>query len=228
MKRLVSWPIILVFLLIGCTTDSVPEDRFVRFFDELAFGGGSDGAGTKTETLRRWRGPFHWSFTGSDAFGDIFAQNVERLAKLAGVKAKQISGEAPIKVLQESKPDGYPVNRDITDCYIRLEFAGDEIVSGTIRIASAEQDRIQRCAAHEILHAFGFRFHSGAIASALSPFHGSSTATKWDAMAIRLLMSDDLRSGLSRNSVLAHVRRVLPEIQQWAGTLRTEDLRPTK
>jgi hypothetical protein len=99
---------------------------------------------------------------------------------------------------------------------VRLTYAGDQIVRARIRIAEESAERITRCVDHELLHTLGFRFHSAAIASVMSPLHEEQEISRWDVMAIRTLMSDRLAAGTARSDALAEVDRLLPELRAFA------------
>jgi hypothetical protein len=208
--------LLLGFLLGACQTAAVRDDRFVRFFDELTFGSGTDGAADKRPALRRWEGPLVWSAEGSDAFREIVAARLGGIAGVAGRAAEQRSGDGPIRITQDPAGTTYPVQHNLTSCYVRLVYAGDQIIRARIRIAEDSPDRIVRCVDHELMHALGFRFHSAAIASVMSPLHTQDRLSRWDIMAIRALMSERLTAGISRQTALAEVGRLLPDLRAFA------------
>lgn len=209
--------LILIAILLGaCQTAAVKDDRFLRFFDELAFGSGADGAADKRPTVRRWEGPLEWTVEGSDAFKETVATGMARVAGIAERKSQQIRENGVIRFRQDPIGTVYPVQENLTSCYVRLSFAGDETIRARIWIAEDTEERIRRCVEHEMLHALGFRFHSAAIASVMSPFHAQMTLSPWDVMALRALMSERLQAGMSRVDALAEVERMIPELRAFA------------
>ncbi|WPZ36366.1 DUF2927 domain-containing protein [Thalassobaculum sp. OXR-137] len=208
--------VLLAVLLGACQTTAVRDDRFVRFFDELTFGSGADGAADKQRTARRWEGPLEWTAEGSETFTRIAASRMDRIAGIAGRDSVQVRENGVIRFRQDPIGTAYPVQENLTSCFVRLSYAGDEIIRASIWIAEDTEERIIRCIDHEMMHALGFRFHSAAIASVMSPFHEQMTLSRWDIMALRALMSDRLQAGTPRNEALAEVERMFPALQAYA------------
>lgn len=201
-----------VLALCGCvTTSEVPDDRFVRFFDELAFGSSVDGS--KRDRLARWDGPLEYSVIGEHSFADTVATVMAITARVADIEGgPQRLSEGGIEVRQEPAGATFPVNRDRTDCYVHYRRQGDRIVGAEIHIAATDPARVLRCLFHEAFHTMGMG-HSGAIASVMSPFHEVGFPTHWDFMALRFLMSKDLSPGMPRAQVLTVLRRELPALR---------------
>jgi hypothetical protein len=198
--------------LCGCvTTSEVPDDRFVRFFDEFAFGSAVDR--TQRDRLARWDGPLEYSVVGEPSFSDTVATVMAVTARVAGIESglnRLTTGG--IEVRQEPAGTTFPVNRDRTDCYVHYRRKGDRIVGADIHVAASEPARVLKCLFHEAFHTMGMG-HSGVIASVMSPFHAVEFPTHWDFMALRFLMSKDLSPGMPRAQVLAVLRRELPALR---------------
>lgn len=215
---------LLAALLGACQTAEVRDDRFVRFFDELAFGSGADGAADKRPVIRRWEGPLVWSVTGSEAFQETVAARVALIAAIAGREAQRVPENGPIQITQDPAGTTYPVQDNLAACFARVLYAGDQIVRTRIRIAEDAPGRIVRCTDHEMMHGLGFPSHSAAIASVMSPLHTQDRLSRWDIMAIRALMSERLAAGTPRDAALAEAERLLPEVRAFADT-QTQALR---
>ena len=214
--RTVFLAVLAALLLGACQSAPVRDDRFVRFFDEMAFGSGLDGASQKAATLRRWEGPLVWSAQGSDTFRETVRARVARIAEIAGRESREVAKGGGIRFHQDPVGTAYPVQDNLTSCFARVLYAGDEIVRVTIRIAEDSADRVIRCTDHEVMHGLGFGFHSAAIASVMSPLHDEQRLSRWDVMAVRALMSDDFAAGSAREIVLAEVTRQLPNLRAFA------------
>lgn len=199
-------------VLAGCvTTGDVPDDRFVRFFDELAFGSVVDGS--KRDRLARREEPLEYSVVGDNAFSDAAATAMAATARFAGIETDpQRLSVGGIGIRQEPPGSTFPVNRDQTDCAAHYRRKDDRIVNAEIRIAASDPERLQLCLYHEIFHVLGLG-HSGTIASVMSPFHKVGYPTRWDVMAVRFLMSEAVSPGMTRAQVLAVLRRELPALR---------------
>lgn len=210
--------LLIAFLLGACQTAEVREDRFVRFFDELTFGSGADGAGDKRPVVRRWEGPLVWSVEGSAGFSEIVAERMSGIGGVTGRGVEKVAEDGAITITQDPLGTSYPVQDNLTTCFVRVVYAGDEIIRARIRIAEERPERIIRCIDHEIMHALGFLSHSAAIASVMSPLHTQERLSRWDIMAIRALMSERLAAGTPRDAALDEIERLLPDLRAFAET----------
>jgi hypothetical protein len=209
--------LVLGLALAGCqTTGKVSDDRFIRFFDELAFGGGSDGARDKMETLLRWDGDWTWSVEGAPPFVDVVESHMSVFLGVAGLEGERVETGARVRIIQDPEDTAYAVRDDLARCKVRLRRSKDAVASAEIRIAVHDRMTVGHCIDHELMHGLGFRFHSGAVASVMSPLHGQRTLSRWDVMAIRALMSGDLEAGLTRTTTLDRVTMMLPRLRSYA------------
>ncbi|SDF94268.1 DUF2927 domain-containing protein [Thalassobaculum litoreum] len=214
-----SAALLLATVLLGaCQSAEVRDDRFVRFFDELTFGSGADGAGDKRAVVRRWEGPLVWSATGSEPFQEAVAARMAVIAAIAGRDADRVGEDGDIRITQDPVGTTYPVQDNLTSCFARVVYGGDQIIRVRIRIAEETPERVVRCIDHEMMHGLGFLSHSAAIASVMSPLHTQERLSRWDIMAIRALMSERLAAGTSRETALAEVARLLPDLRAFADT----------
>ena len=79
-------------------------------------------------------------------------------------------------------PD-FLINREHVPCYARLNLDDHLITRAEVQISIAEPELIDHCLAHELMHVFGFRYHSGIVRSVLSPAHGNpELLTPWDEL----------------------------------------------
>ena len=205
-----------VVALTGCATPTdVSDDRFIRFFDELAFGSGVDS--DHANRLVRWEGSLRFQVRGDASFRTQAVQIMAELGRMADLAdAPEQTNDAAVILHQEPAGVSFPINRDRVDCYIHYKRRGPVIVGADIHIAAREPQRVELCLYHEVFHLFGLG-HSGAIASVMSPFHGVSAPTRWDFMAARFILSDKVNSGMLRQRVLDTLGRKLPSLRAMPG-----------
>ncbi|MDH3593426.1 MAG: DUF2927 domain-containing protein [Rhodospirillales bacterium] len=205
----------VLMALAGCATVEVREERLIRFMDEMLFGGPYDAHHEQDKRVARWRGEMRVAITGQQAedYRDALAEEVARMADLSGVDARMASsGEDETNVVVELVEErDFVVNREYADCYAHLEGDDHHIDSAKVYIGMARPEGFQDCAAHELMHVFGFRFHSGILRSVMSPAHGEDELTEWDELAFKVLYDPRLELGAPRDVVMPIIRQVIRE-----------------
>ncbi len=206
--------LLALLMLAGCETTQARNDRLVRFMDELLFGGPFDAHQEQDKHLARWNGPMRVAMAGAQAEGyhERVGEEVKAMGALAGLEARMVgaAGEANVIVTLVDESD-FLVNEEYAGCYVSLGGSGSGIRQATIYIGMAQADNFERCIAHELMHVFGFRFHSGVVSSVLSPAHGEEALTAWDELALQVLYDPRLETGIARDMALPVVRQIVSE-----------------
>ncbi len=213
--RAARWTLLALALLTGCATPEVRNERLVRFMDELFFGGPYDAHHKQDKRLARWSGAMRVAITGPRAedYRDALAEQVTRMAELSGVDARMVEpgdGEANVVVELVEERD-FLVNREYADCYAQLKGGEHHVDSAKVYIGMDKPEGFEDCAAHELMHVFGFRFHSGIVRSVMSPTHGEDELTEWDELAFQVLYNPRLELGAPRDLALPVVRQIVRE-----------------
>jgi len=199
--------------LISCTSTQQDIDRDVRLFDELAFGGPFDNDLQQGKALVKWAGTIRVSLTGDDSgqFAPEVTRQLKRISTLTRLSIR--FEETPTKntnyLIRFSADRGYSIRKDFVPCITRLGISAGVIRKARIEISTVNKDLIKRCIAHEAMHSFGFRFHSGIARSILSPAHGEQDLTRWDELMLSTLYDDGLSPGMSRAESLSSARRLI-------------------
>ena len=207
--------LLALVLLAGCATEEARNERLVRFMDELFFGGPYDAHHEQDKRLARWSGEMRVAITGPRAedYRDALAEEVARMAALSGVDARMVElgdGEANVVVELVEQSD-FLINREYADCYAHLEGNESHIDSAKIYIGMDKPEGFEDCGAHELMHVFGFRYHSGILRSVMSPAHGEDELTEWDELAFQVLYDPRLELGAPRDLVLPVVSQIVRE-----------------
>jgi hypothetical protein len=201
-------------LLLGCAGADVPEERIVRFVDELTFGGPFDGHLPQDEELTRWTEDLRVALAGPGA-----DQTRERVAmQLATFTAATGLGAAI--VAQDSDPNvtvsfvetaDFLINREHVQCFAGTDRDQLVIKQAEIQISIEDPMMVDQCLAHEFMHVFGLHYHSGIVRSALSFAHEEQAMTQWDVIALQTLYDPRLSLGVKRNEALPIMRQIVAE-----------------
>lgn len=206
--------LLMLPILSGCETTQVRNDRLVRFVDELLFGGPLDAHQEQDKRLARWNGAMRVAMTGARAgdFHEYVGAEVKAMGALAGLEARMVetADEANVIVTLVEERD-FLVNDEYVGCYVSLDGSGSHIRQAKIYVGMLQSDNFERCIAHEFMHVFGFRFHSGLVSSVLSPVHDEEALTGWDELALRVLYDPRLETGIARDTALPLVRQIVSE-----------------
>lgn len=199
-------------LLSGCQASST-GDRLNRFFAEVVFGTGDAYEGT-SERVAKWTGPiaFHLAGTDADEHEPEVAAVLARFSALTGVAAAPASESAANLNIIFVAEESFPINESTSQhetvpCAASVKSGEVGIERAMVRISVADKDLVGECIAHELMHAFGFRHHSGLVASTLSPFHGRNGLTPWDEMALQVLYDPEIRHDARRKEVMPIAKR---------------------
>lgn len=206
--------LLALLMLAGCETTQARNDRLVRFVDEVLFGGPFDAHQEQDKHLARWSGPMRVAMAGAQAGNhhERVADEVKAMGALTGLEVRMVEavGEANVIVTLEEEGD-FLVNEEYVGCYVSLDGSGSRIQQATIHVGMAQAENFERCIAHEFMHVFGFRFHSGVVRSVLSPVHGEDALTAWDELALQVLYDPRLDTGVARDMALPVVRQIVSE-----------------
>ena len=214
-----SWCWLFVpFLLAACQPTEGRQERLVSFVDELMFGSPFDAHAPQDKAVLRWERPLCVAMLGSsdEDLDERVADLVDRMAEAAGRDAEIFeSGDCTANVVVHlTEDDDYLVNREYANCYMTFEADGHRMARASIFIGRNRPELFDRCLAHEFMHAFGFRYHSGIVRSVLSPAHQVDAPSAWDLLALRVLYDPRLRPALARQDALPIIRAIIAD---WEG-----------
>jgi hypothetical protein len=214
-RRPFGWALLVMGLLAGCTSVEARNERLVRFMDELFFGGPYDAHHEQDKRLSRWSGTMRVAITGPGAeeHRDDLAEQVAGMAALSGLDARMAAagdGEANV-VVELVEQNDFLINREYVACYAHVKGGENHIDSAKVYIGMDKPEGFRDCMAHELMHVFGFSFHSGIVRSVLSPAHGEDELTEWDELAFQVLYDPRLELGAPRDLVLPVVRQIVRE-----------------
>lgn len=204
-----------LLFLAACQAEAFRRERIYRFLDEISFGGPFDTLERREGRLARWAEPLQVAFLEGDTPERVglVKSHLETFTRLTGVSVDYVEEgqEANVTVAFKSDPD-FLANREYVPCYVGLRSRGKELREANIEISVADPDRIQRCVAHELMHSFGFRYHSGVVRSILSPAHDQETFSEWDELALRILYHPSVEAGMTRVQAAPVFRRLIAEL----------------
>jgi hypothetical protein len=205
----------ILLLLAACQASEQRRERIYRFVDEISFGGPMDPEVRRETGLVRWREPLKVVFLEGETSERIVLveEHLAVFTRLTGVPVSYIDGEedANVTVAFKADPD-FLANREYVPCYVGLRSSSTDLRKATIEISVADPERIQRCVAHELMHTFGFRYHSGIVRSILSPAHDQETFSEWDELALEILYHPSVEAGLTREQAAPVFRRLIAEL----------------
>jgi hypothetical protein len=207
--------LLAIVLLAGCRAPEVPDERLVRFVDELVFGGPFDAHKEQDKRITRWSGEMRVAIMGPGAkdYREPLAGHLASMADLSGLDARMIAaGDQDANVMVELVDElDFLVNREYANCYVRKYRRKNRIYRAKVYIGMAEPEGFRRCLVHELMHVFGFGYHSGIVRSALSPVHREAKLTEWDELALRVLFDSRLEVGAPRDQTLPIIRQIIRE-----------------
>ena len=200
-------------VLPACANVGRTVDRNIRLFDELSFGGPYDNDLKQGKNLVKWDGPIRVILQGENVekYRAEVSRQLNKVSKLTGLSIQldeSPSGETNY-LIQFSAEEGFSIRKDFVPCSARINSKSGVINKARIKISTANESKISKCIAHEFMHSFGFRYHSGLVRSILSPAHGEDDFTRWDELMLTTLYSDRLSPGLSRTESLASARGLI-------------------
>lgn len=202
-------------LVAACQSKTLPNQRLARFVDEVMFGGPIDGHLTQDGRVVKWGGDPLVVVTGVDAdeYRSRVSAQLERFSELSGLDARMAdtANAADLKITFVEDED-FLVNREHVPCFARVLTRFDRIVVAEVQLSAADPEQIDHCLNHELLHAFGLRYHSGIVRSALSPAHEEAQLTPWDELALRVLYDARLELGAARAEVAPRIREIVSEL----------------
>jgi hypothetical protein len=204
-----------VLLVTACQSKTPPDQRVARFVDEVMFGGPIDSHLPKEDRVVKWGGDPLVAVTGTDVgeYRSRVSAQLERFSELSGLDARIGDAAIPadLKITFVESED-FLINREHVPCFARIRTRFDRIVVAEVHLSTARPDQIDHCLSHELLHAFGLRYHSGIVRSALSPAHEAAQLTPWDELALRVLYDAKLELGAARADAAPIIQEVVSEL----------------
>lgn len=206
-----------VVLLSACQTpEAVVHERLERFFDEAAFGGPFDSDVEQNERIVKWNRPIRVKIAGahSEKYRPVVEAQLRRVAELTGLSVRVLAPEqsAANYEIEFLSDEGFAVRNDFVPCLVTLTGDDPVIERAKIKISVLEEDRIDDCIAHEIMHSLGFRYHSAIVSSVLSPAHGEEDFTPWDEMMLQTLYDSRLQLDMTQEMAASIRREIIGEL----------------
>lgn len=207
--------ILVLFLLSACQSTDARNNRVVRFVNEVEFGSAFDAHLPQDNTVTRWSGDIrvHVSGETTDELDSLVLQRLQAFSQIVGVPVERVgSAGTPNLTVTFVEDRDFVVNRRRVRCYVHLaDHNNYMIVQAEIFISLVNPDTAERCIDHELMHVFGFRFHSGILRSALSPFHKDEGLTAWDKIALSVLFDRRIAPGTNREQVFPMIQDIVRE-----------------
>ena len=211
MKRM----ILILLLLPACQATGTRDDRVIGFVDEIVFGGAFDAHLPQDKTVTRWSGDFRVQVSGLKTYelDSLVLHRLQAFSRIVGLSAEQAGNVATANLTVRFVADlEFEVNRERVPCFARiLEKKNYEIYHAEIYISVAEGDIIEHCLDHELMHVFGFLYHSGLLRSTLSPFHEAEALTAWDEIALSVLFDPRIEPGTERWRAFPMIQEIVRE-----------------
>ena len=211
MKRM----LLVLLLLPACQSTDSRNNRVVRFVDEITFGGAYDAHLPHDNTITRWSGDIRVQVSGlkTDELDSLVLRRLQVFSQVVGLPSERVDKfETPNLTVTFVADLDFVVNRERAPCYAQIPNRTNfDIVQAEIYISVVEPDIIEHCIDHELMHVFGFRYHSGLLRSTLSPFHEAEGLTVWDQIALSVLFDPRIEPGTKRGQVFPTVQKIVHE-----------------
>jgi hypothetical protein len=194
---------LLLLTLAACATPGagVSPERFARFFDELTYGNPATPEG-ETPTLVRWTGPrIVYAVAGEHSTSDDqrIADVAGRFSGLTGIEIRRGEASEAQLTIGFTKAQLLGAHDELGRCVTRWRTSGSAVIRAEILVNTERVGSLDECLDHELMHALGFRHHSGIMPSVMSPFAPSGTLTVADRVALRILYDPKLTPGIGRD-----------------------------
>ena len=204
-----------MLLLPACQSTDAQNDRVIRFVDEIVFGGAFDAHLPQDNTVTRWSGDIRVQVSGlkTDDLDSLVLRRLQAFSQVVGLPVERVGkvGTPNLTVTFVEDLD-FEINRERVPCFARiLDHNNYEINRAEIFISVVERDIIEHCIDHELMHVFGFRYHSGLLHPALSPFHDAERITAWDEIALSVLFDPRVEPGTERGQVFPMIQEIVRE-----------------
>ena len=203
-----------VLLVLGCAGADVPQERIVRFVDELTFGGPFDEHVPQDEKLVRWTSDLRVALAGpgADQAREKVAVQLATFTAATGIGADIVALDAaPNVTLSFVETADFLINREHVQCFAGTDRDQGIIKQAVIQISIEDPTMIDQCLAHEFMHVFGLHYHSGIVRSALSFAHDEQELTQWDVIALQTVYDARLSVGIDRDEALPIMRQIIAE-----------------
>ena len=201
-------------LVAACQSKDLTDERLVRFVDEVMFGGPYDAHIPKDGRVAKWSGDPLVVVTGVNAgeYRSRVSTELERFSILSGLDARIANTAIPtnLKITFVDSED-FLINRENVPCFAWIQTNSGQIVNVEVQLSTVDPDMIDRCLSHELMHAFGLRYHSGIVRSVLSSAHTEEHLSPWDELAIRVLYDTRLHLGAPRATAVPAIREIVSD-----------------
>ena len=171
--------------------------------------------GGEPASLRRWQTPLKVRLSGDRPaqLGPAVVDQLRRMAAIAGLQVELLPADGAVaenlRIVFEAG-SGYQVNGRGAGCYTRTRFDHAGVLFyAEVRINTRHAGRNGACAAHELMHAFGFPGHPQRLRSVLNLVQGIVAVTEEDAILLRLLYAPELNLGQPESATLQQASRLL-------------------
>jgi len=166
----------------------------------------------ESSKLFRWEQPINYHVSGSNdpqLQAEVSTQ-MARMASLAGITAKRVDDASAANFkIEFFDRKGILINgRSFVPCVASTRRADEKISLVRIRISTQIGDRIDECIVHELFHGFGFA-HTNTLPSVVNYATPIDYMTKWDELALRVMYSSQLKSGMERHEALPIARKII-------------------
>lgn len=211
MKRM----ILILLLLPACQSADLQSARVARFVDEIVFGGAFDAHLPQNNRVIRWSGEIRLQIAGvtTDELDSLVYRRLQTLSQIAGLPVERAGNIGnPNLTLTFVEDLDFEINHERVPCFARIMDHKDfEIFRAEIYISVVDPDIIEHCIDHELMHVFGFGYHSSILISALSPFHNAERITAWDEVALSTLFDPRIEPGAERGAVSPVIQEIVRE-----------------
>ncbi len=207
--------ILVLVILSACQSTDAQDSRVIRFMDEIVFGGAFDAHLPQDKKVTRWSGDIRLQVSGlkTDELDSLVLRRLQAFSQIVGLPVERaVKTGKPNLTLTFVEDLDFEINRERVPCFARiLHQANHEITRAEIYISVVESEIIEHCIDHELMHVFGFGYHSSILNSTLSPFHNAERITAWDEIALSALFDSRIEPGSERAQAFPMIQEIVRE-----------------
>lgn len=164
-------------------------------------------------TVQKWITPLHVSVQGDPT---------SKFSKQIDAVFRSIQASTDLEINRDvdegknqnfriifSDDDDFTINKtENVKCYTQTEQIQGEMTKAEIHINLRENEMVERCIVHEILHGFGL-MHTYNLPSAVNYRYNLTHLSKWDRIVLRALYDPSIKAGATRREVLPLARSII-------------------